>query len=154
MRNENFAPYLLQPFPAPPLDEERELCLQISTPARRWNVARAALFRLNWTRNVHPIPLSGVYRERRAVPAAPPGPSLFLSHASCPGYFLPCFPIFALPRRTLKGGSLWLLPIPAPVFFFLFSLPRGTDFFLVQSFGRTCLRRLRRSLPFQRKRKK
>ena len=33
------------------------------------------------------VPLSRGYRGGRAVPAAPSGPSLFLYHTSCPGYF-------------------------------------------------------------------
>ena len=39
------------------------------------------------------------------MPVAPSGPSLFLYHTSRPGDSLPCFSIFALPRRTLKWAS-------------------------------------------------
>ena len=138
MRNENFAPYLLQPFPAPPLDEERELCLQISTPARRWNVARAVPFLLQFDEKRPPPPIEqGLSRGGGLCPLPRPARAFALNHASCPGYFLPCFSIFALPRRTLKGGQGGTI-VGSPCFFRFLSSEKGrnkkkANFVLVQT---------------------
>ena len=86
MRNENFAPYLLQPFPAPPLDEERELCLQISTLARRWAACSRFLFRprflypANFLPRVNPLALILLSLFARAVPSVPPPDEKLPSH--------------------------------------------------------------------------
>ena len=47
----------------------------------------------------------GLSRGGGLCPLPRPARAFALNHASCPGYFLPCFSIFALPRRTLKGGQ-------------------------------------------------
>ena len=155
----------------------------ISTPARRWAAgsrslfrprflhsanalprvapsalrllslsARAVLFYFSLMRNVQPLPLSRGYREGAGCARRPVRPIFIPLSRLLPRVFSSVLLPLCFAPSNVERGSRWLLPIPAPVF--LFSLPRGTDFFLVQSFGRTCLRRLRRSLPFQRKRKK
>jgi len=47
----------------------------------------------------------GLPRGGGLCPLPRPARAFALNHAFCPGYFLPCFSIFALPRRTLKGGQ-------------------------------------------------
>ena len=62
-------------------------------------------FSFSLMRNIHPLPLSGGYREGGLCPLPFPARDFVLNHASCPGDFLPCFFLFALPRQTLKGAA-------------------------------------------------
>ena len=79
MKNAISSPHLLPPIPSQRPDEKRKLCPAQFTPkaARRWAV----------------------------VARCPSGSSLFLSHASRSGAFLPFFSLFAFPRRTLKWAA-------------------------------------------------
>ena len=62
------------------------------------------LLQLDEKRALYP-PEQGLPRGGGLCPLPRPARAFALNHASCPGYFLPCFSIFALPRRTLKGGQ-------------------------------------------------
>ena len=115
--------------------------------------ARAVLFYFSLMRNVQPLPLSRGYREGAGCARCPVRPIFIPLSRLLPRVFSSVLFYLCFAPSNVERGSRWLLPIPAPVFLFLFSLPRGTDLFLVQSFGRTCLRRLHRSLPFRRERK-
>ena len=86
--------------------EKRTPCLPASSVARRWNVARAVPSAPPLDEKRPPPPLEqGLSRGGGLCPLPRPARAFALNHASCPGYFLPCFSIFALPRRTLKGGQ-------------------------------------------------
>ena len=154
MRNELPAKHLLQPIPALPLAEKRKSRQATSSVARRWHVARAVPFLLqpDEKRKIYPIE-QGL--SRWAGCARCPVRPIFipLSHF-LPRVFSSVLFHLCLAPSNVEMGSRWLLPIPACLSHLPLLPAPGHRFFLAQSFGRACLRRLRRSLPFQRERKK
>ena len=94
------------------------------------------LLQLDEKRALYP-PEQGLPRGGGLCPLPRPARAFALNHASCPGYFLPCFSIFALPRRTLKGGQGGTI-VGSPCFFRFLSSEKGriykkANFVLVQT---------------------
>ena len=106
MRNELPAKHLLQPIPALPLAEKRKSRQATSSVARRWHVARAVPFLLqpDEKRKIYPIE-RGLPRGGGLCPLPRPAHLYSFLTLSTPGIFLPCFSLFALPRRTLKWAA-------------------------------------------------
>ena len=93
-------------------------------------------FAQNPARSGHSSPCAGSTERGGLCPLPRPARAFTLNHAFCPGYFLPCFSIFALPRRTLKGGP-WGTIVGSPCFFRFLSSEKGrikkANFVLVQT---------------------